>query len=156
MWEKSSPPSDETWIKLRSPLDAISVSRLLILSSSSLLKPFPKRFLLPPDTAMNWSLSAISAVWPDTWARLSAYCFAKVLISPMGEYFFKMISPSLSVNISSGSLSRIRNVLLISFGITIRPKSSILLTIPVAFISFPPSTMLKFCTSICKRWHFIP
>lgn len=36
--------------------------------------------------------------------------------------------------ISSGSPSRMRMVLLISFGITTRPRSSILLTIPVAFI----------------------
>ena len=36
--------------------------------------------------------------------------------------------------ISEGSPSRIRMVLRISFGITTRPKSSILLTIPVAFI----------------------
>ena len=37
-------------------------------------------------------------------------------------------------DVSVGSPSRIRIVLLISFGITTLPKSSILLTIPVAFI----------------------
>ena len=56
--------------------------------------------------------------------------------SPIGEYFFRIISPSLSVNISSGSPSLILSVLLISFGTTTRPRSSILLTIPVAFIAF--------------------
>ena len=40
--------------------------------------------------------------------------------------------------ISEGSLSRMRSVLLISFGITILPRSSIRLTIPVAFILHPP------------------
>ena len=63
----------------------------------------------------------------------------------MGEYFFRMISPSRSVKISRGSLSLIRSVLLISFGITTRPKSSILLTIPVAFIKkFPPFYTMTF------------
>ena len=55
--------------------------------------------------------------------------------SPIGEYFLRIISPSLSVNISKGSPSRILSVLRISFGITTLPKSSILLTIPVALIS---------------------
>ena len=42
---------------------------------------------------------------------------------------------SIGVNVvSRGSPSRIRMVLLISFGITTLPKSSILRTIPVAFI----------------------
>ena len=40
--------------------------------------------------------------------------------------------------ICDGSPSRMRSVLLISFGITTRPKSSIRLTIPVAFISKSP------------------
>ena len=40
--------------------------------------------------------------------------------------------------VSDGSPSRMRSVLLISFGITTRPKSSIRLTIPVAFISKSP------------------
>ena len=60
--------------------------------------------------------------------------------SPMGEYFLSIMPPSESVNISSGSPSLILNVLLISFGITTLPRSSILLTMPVAFIlslSFP-------------------
>ena len=43
-------------------------------------------------------------------------------------------------DVSVGSPSRIRMVLLISFGMTTRPRSSIRLTIPVAFIYFsvPP------------------
>ena len=46
--------------------------------------------------------------------------------------------------VSSGSPSRIRIVLLISFGITTRPRSSILLTIPVAFIFTKISLLYKF------------
>lgn len=42
--------------------------------------------------------------------------------------------------VSKGSPSRIRIVLLISLGITTLPRSSILLTIPVAFIVFVPFT----------------
>ena len=48
----------------------------------------------------------------------------------MGEYFFKIISPSRSVKISRGVPSRSRRVRRISLGITTRPRSSILLTIP--------------------------
>ena len=40
--------------------------------------------------------------------------------------------------VSDGSPSRIRRVLLISLGMTTRPRSSILRTIPVAFISWSP------------------
>src|SRR5699024_6183702 len=61
-----------------------------------------------------------------------------------GEYFFKITSPSRSMKISSGSPSRIRNVLLISFGITTLPKSSIRRTIPVAFIVKPHFLTLFF------------
>ena len=64
----------------------------------------------------------------------SAYWLANGDISPTGEYFLKTTSPSLSVKISSGSPSRMRMVRRISFGMTTRPRSSILLTIPVAFI----------------------
>ena len=62
--------------------------------------------------------------FPVVCARLSAYCPANWLSSPIGEYFFKMISPCRSVNISNGSPSRIRNVLRISLGTTTLPKSS--------------------------------
>ena len=47
-----------------------------------------------------------------------------------------MTSPSFSVNISKGSPSRIRMVRRISLGITTRPRSSIFLTMPVAFIAY--------------------
>ena len=48
--------------------------------------------------------------------------------------------------------SRKRNVLRISFGITTRPRSSILLTIPVAFITFIPpayhkTSLFPYCVS---------
>ena len=57
-----------------------------------------------------------------------------------------------SVNISKGVPSRKRNVLRISFGITTRPRSSILLTIPVAFITFIPpayhkTSLFPYCVS---------
>ena len=84
------------------------------------------------------SLSVIQAICPVVFAKVSAYSVANSESSPIGEYFFKITCPSLSVNISSGSPSLILNVFLISFGITILPKSSILLTTPVAFIIFPP------------------
>ena len=50
---------------------------------------------------------------------------------------------SISVNVvCDGSPSLMRRVLLISFGITILPKSSTLLTMPVAFIYLSPFTIL--------------
>lgn len=62
-------------------------------------------------------------------------------------YHFQPILPASSLiaqqnrsaavnDVCSGSPSRIRRVLLISFGMTTRPRSSILLTIPVAFTLF--------------------
>ena len=49
---------------------------------------------------------------------------------------------SIGVNVVyEGSPSRILKVLLISFGMTILPKSSTLLTIPVAFIYLSPLQM---------------
>ena len=87
----------------------------------------------PPDTAITVSLSVIQAICPVVFANVSAYSVANSDNSPIGEYFFKITSPSLSVKISKGSPSLIRNVFLISFGITTLPKSSILLTTPVAF-----------------------
>ena len=81
---------------------------------------------------LSWSVMQESM--PVAWERDSAYSFAKRLSSPIGEYFFRMISPSRSVKISSGVPSLIRRVRRISFGMTTRPRSSILLTIPVAFI----------------------
>ena len=65
--------------------------------------------------------------------------------------------------ISEGSPSRSRMVLRISFGITTRPKSSILLTIPVAFILcllfqfryFGIALLFKATGIVCRRWGFI-
>ena len=107
----------------------------LITASSWLLINFPMNSLLPgPAAATTWSWSVMQESMPVEWERDSAYSFAKRLSSPIGEYFFRMISPSRSVKISSGVPSLIRRVRRISFGMTTRPRSSILLTIPVAFI----------------------
>ena len=91
-----------------------------------------------PEAAITWSLSQIITGKPLTLERTSAYCEANADNSPTGEYFLNITSPSVAVYISSGSPSRIRRVRRISFGITTRPRSSILLTIPVAFISKLP------------------
>ena len=109
--------------------------RSLMASSSCLLIGLPSYSFLPvPDAVTTWSQSVINTRCPVVCARLSAYSPANWLSSPIGEYFFRMISPSRSVNISKGSPSRILKVLRISFGTTILPRSSILRTIPVAFI----------------------
>ena len=64
---------------------------------------------------------------------------------------------SFTVNVvSSGSPSRIRRVLLISLGITMRPRSSTLRTIPVAFIYLLSSLMSNYDASICKQRTIIP
>ena len=52
--------------------------------------------------------------------------------------------------ISNGSPSRIRRVRLISFGITTRPRSSILRTIPVAFISKISLAYIVFCKILAR------
>ena len=58
--------------------------------------------------------------------------------------------------VSSGSPSRIRIVRRISFGMTILPRSSIRLTIPVAFIIYNNLLALQICTvSISKTRRFI-
>lgn len=119
-----SVPATAGSTKFLSPLSAMRISRFSNSSSISLPSAFPDAPLSLPAAAMIWSRSAISAVYPDTCARLSAYCFANALISPIGEYFFKITSPSHPVNISRGSASRIRRVRRISFGITILPRSS--------------------------------
>ena len=51
--------------------------------------------------------------------------------------------------VCEGSPSRILKVLLISLGITTRPKSSIRLTIPVAFIIYKFSLNSNYDVSIC-------
>ena len=118
--------------------------------------------MAPPATAMTWSLSVMHTKRPVDCAMASAYCTANEVSSIIGEYFLRMISPSLSVNISNGVPSLSLNVLRISLGITTLPRSSILLTIPVAFINkIPPFYFLSFIffvarkCSICKTEEFI-
>ena len=89
----------------------ISLFSLLIytsLSSISCSSSFDKScsrysFLAPPDTAITVSLSVMQAICPVVFDSVSAYPVANSDNSPMGEYFFKITSPSLSVNISKGS-----------------------------------------------------
>ena len=88
-----------------------------------------------PETAVTMSRSQIATVRPVVLAIVSQSCSANGVNSPTGEYFLKITSPSRFVNISIGSPSRIRRTRRISFGMTTRPRSSILLTIPVAFMS---------------------
>ena len=57
--------------------------------------------------------------------------------------------------VCNGSPSRIRIVRRISFGITTRPKSSILRTIPVAFIYISPLAQIVFRDIVCSFWEFI-
>ena len=120
------------WIALFS----ISSSRLLVTRLSRI------SLLLIPDAAITWSLSIIATGSPPFLCSTSAYWFAKFDSSPIGEYFLKITSPSASVKISSGSPSFILKERLISFGITILPRSSIRLTIPVAFIICTPQILL--------------
>ena len=123
---------------------------------------------------MQWSRSQISTVKSVAEVSASAYCAANEESSPIGEYYLNITSPPELVYISSGSPSRILIVLLISFGITTRPKSSILRTIPVAFILYnnlpclnnwkpkvPFLILIHFrnffndISIICKHWRFI-
>ena len=83
--------------------------------------------------------------------------YEKVLLSRLPT---AQANRSLSVNdVNSGSPSRIRRVLRISLGMTIRPRSSTRLTIPVAFISFPllavNSTVVLFAgkARLCGRFQ---
>ena len=87
-----------------------------------------------PLTARMWSRSATKAVRAKLLLSTSVYWAATVLISPMGEYFLKITSPSPVVKISSGSPRRMRWVRRISLGMTTRPSSSMRRTIPVAFM----------------------
>jgi len=45
----------------------------------------------------------MQAICPDVVANVSAYSVANSDNSPIGEYFFNITSPSLSVKISNGS-----------------------------------------------------
>ena len=59
---------------------------------------------------------------------------------------------SVGVNdVSVGSPSRMRIVLLISFGMTTRPRSSILLTIPVAFIYIKSPCFCRFVMLVSAK-----
>ena len=63
------------------------------------------------------------------------FSYEKVLFSRLP---IAQANLSFTVNdVNSGSPSRMRRVLLISFGMTILPKSSTRRTMPVAFIVFP-------------------
>ena len=64
---------------------------------------------------------------------------------------------SLGVNvICDGSPSRIRIVLRISLGITTLPRSSILLTIPVAFMVVPPVYLGARAPEIFACLYYLP
>ena len=133
--------SSVTGVNARSSFPACTVIRSWITCSSARLIGFWKKsFFAPPAAATTWSRSVMQTISPVDCAIASAYCPANAFSSIIGEYFFRMIYPSRSVKISNGVPSRKRSVRLISFGTTTRPRSSILLTIPVAFItSIPPA-----------------
>ena len=140
---------------------AIRGVRASITSSSALVtrRSITSR-LLTPAAATTWSLSVITTgEQPFLWST-SAYCPANWDSSPMGEYFLKITSPSALVKISSGSPSLMRNERRISLGITMRPKSSMRRTIPVAFIehiSLNVNISLLFCTCFARRYeNFVP
>lgn len=78
-------------------------------------------------------------------ASTSAYTPASSPSSTSGEYFLNTTCPSAAVKISSASPWRMRWVRLISLGMTTRPSSSILRTIPVAFIGVSSCPSI-FCT----------
>ena len=112
---------------------------------------------------MICSVSHTAAACPVKDTSTPAYAWAKVDISPTGEYFLSITSPDTSVKISMGIPSRIFSVRRISLGMTTRPRSSILRTIPVAFIPFlpkcsPPSPD-RACVrvvSICQLFRVYP
>src|SRR5699024_9169260 len=106
----------------------------IVYSNCDPILLFKYSFLETPATAITSSRSHIKIGCCKESNNASAYSVAKWPSSLIGEYFFKITSPSRSTNISNGSPSRIRNVRLISLGITTLPKSSIRRTIPVAFI----------------------
>ena len=64
---------------------------------------------------------------------------------------------TIGVNVvSEGSPSRILKVLLISLGITIRPRSSTLLTMPVAFIYLSPFRICRGGALDAPQGHLAP
>ena len=131
----SSFPSDVTFINPLSPFEATSISLAFITSfNSSEFFLSRSSFFKRPAAVTILLQSVIHTFSPVTCAIESAYCFTISPTSSKSEYFFKITSPSFPVNISTGSASFIPSIVLISFGITILPKSSTRLTIPVAFI----------------------
>jgi hypothetical protein len=72
-----------------------------------------------------------------------------------GSYFFKMIEEP-STNISIGSFTFISNLFLNSIGITTLPNSSTFLTIPVAFILYPPKRNIIMSISVNIFRQIIP
>ena len=98
-----------------------------------------------PVAATMLSLSHTSTGRPRFLASTSAYTPASSPSSTSGEYFLNTTCPSAAVKISSASPWRMRWVRLISLGMTTRPSSSILRTIPVAFIGVPSCPSI-FCT----------
>ena len=89
----------------------ISLSSVIITDflSSIVFQLDRQRFYLSilfdtPDTAIIESRSHTSTLCPKLSYKASAYSFAKSPSSLIGEYFFKITSPSRSTNISSGSL----------------------------------------------------
>ena len=91
--------------------------------------------------------------YPVANAHRSVICFNYVLlVFPNPKWYLPSISSkdiqnfiSCVNDVSDGSPSRIRIVRRISFGITTRPRSSIRLTIPVAFILLPPQIIFWLC-----------
>ena len=136
------------WYSLR-PSISFSSGWLMLRSASS-RRP-------EPLTVRMRSRSATSAVSAKLLLSTSVYWAATAFISPMGEYFLKITSPSPVVKISSGSPRRMRWVRRISLGITTRPSSSMRRTIPVAFMFLLLRFLKNACsTSICQAGPFIP
>ena len=74
-------------------------------------------------------------------------------ISTLLDYFQDNIIVPMRVKAVLRSF--MRSVFLISFGITTLPKSSILLTTPVAFICFPPCFSKFYIVSIARIYKII-
>ena len=128
-----SPPSAAKTVSSPEEMNAF----LRRISSSNCLETglSSKSFFGMPAVAMMRSRSHTAVPMPLAAEMHSAMFLALSFSSPTGEYLRKMMLPSLSMKISSGVPSLIFMVRRSSFGTTTRPRSSIRLTIPVAFIS---------------------
>ena len=128
-----SPPSAAKTVSSPEEINAF----LRRISSSNCLETglSSKSFFGIPAVAMMRSRSHTAVPMPLAAEMHSAMFLALSFSSPTGEYLRKMMLPSLSMKISSGVPSLIFMVRRSSFGTTTRPRSSIRLTIPVAFIS---------------------